>query len=138
MTDRSSAQIQCPRTIISAGLPIRKILNDDPLLRLRGVKVYPLRVPIGVKFPYIVYSCTNSETRTVKVGAFADEAIVEVVCFSSEYTECINIAEEVRRALDGVQIDTEEVHLRSVRLDNTFEEATEDAFARVLQFRVRM
>lgn len=87
---------------ISIGIHIyERLKSSEKLMQLVGEKIYPLSTTKHTTFPFIVYNRTvltpNGTKDRYDTG---DNVSVEVVVASNNYTNSINVAEEVRKALE--------------------------------------
>lgn len=86
---------------ISISKHIYKTLSETPELKKRvGMKIYPIATKSEVKFPFIVYERENVTTYYDKRGPATDNIDVSIYVLSDDYTETLDIAEMVIKALD--------------------------------------
>ena len=126
-----------PKTCLSAGEIIHYILTHDDEVMRRTRKVFPVAAFDAV-LPYIVYSRTQLEQTPHTGTRPADMAAIEVLCFTEQYTDGVELAEAVRAALDGVQAEVDGARMRSCYLADSEEAWADDAFVQRLIFNVKI
>ena len=125
------------KTSLSAGEIIRAVLAEDPIVAKIATKVYPVVVDLA-KLPYIVYRRTQLEQATTKGHGGADTVGIEVICYTEQYTEGVELAEAVRAALDGKQAEIDGLVMRGCYLVDSEEGWQDDAFMQQLVFNVKI
>lgn len=126
------------RTSLSAGEIIRAILMQDSEVTARVKKIYPVVVDTA-ELPYLVYRRAQLEQTPTKVnGHGADTVGIEIMCYTANYTEGVELAEAVRAALDGVQGESDGLVMRSCYLSDSEEAWQDDAYVQQLMFNVRI
>lgn len=125
------------KTSLSAGELIRAVLIQAPEVKSRASKVYPV-VEDAAELPYIVYRRTRLEKGSVKNQRGNDAVTIEVQCYTSGYTEGVELAEAVRNALDGAQIEHEGLVMRACDLVDSEETWIDDAYVQNLVFTCKM
>lgn len=128
------------RTSLSAGLVVRDVLLGDARVRAITRTVVPVFSPTEpLTLPYVVYRRTKLTVRSVaQRGTGAEGVEMEVCCYAASYSESVELAEAVRRALDHRQATAEGLTMRSCTLADSSEEEGGDAYAQVLVFDVRV
>ena len=126
-----------PKTGLSAGEIIHYILTHDDEVMRRTRNVFPVAAFDAV-LPYIVYSRTQLEQTPHTGTRPADMAAIEVLCFTEQYTDGVELAEAVRAALDGVQAEVDGARMRSCYLADSEEAWADDAFVQRLIFNVKI
>ena len=125
------------KTSLSAGEIIRAILIDDDEVAARTKKVFPV-VPDSAELPYILYRRTQLTKEAVKGRVGADTVCIEILCYTADYTECVELAEAVRAALDNVQYKIDGLAMRSCKLSDSEEGWQADAYVQQLVFEVKI
>lgn len=126
------------KTSLSAGLIIRAILLEDPEVKARTNKVFPVVVD-KAELPYILYRRTSLAQNPQKSGQpGADEVQIEILCFTERYGEGVELAEAVRGALDQVSAEHDGMRMRSCYLTESEETWQDDAFVQQLIFSVKI
>lgn len=126
------------RTSLSIGAIIREILLKDKAVRERTKKIFPVAIDKAI-LPYILYRRVGLEHNPTKAGQpGADTVLVEVVCYTANYTEGVELAEAVRAALDYQQGEKEGLVMRSCQFSGGEEGWDDDAFAQQLDFIIKV
>lgn len=122
------------RTSLSAGLAIFEALSP---LSDRVTKIFPL-VTDTAELPYICYRRASGEFQQTNSGP-RDEVAVEVFCFAATYAGSVDLAEDVRDALDGIRGASEcGLTIGSCRLAGGEELWEDDAFIQKLIFNIKI
>ena len=86
---------------ISISKHIYKTLSETPdLKKMIGMKIYPIATKSEVKFPFVVYERENVTTYYNKQGPDTTNIDVSIYVLSDDYTESLDIAELIIKALD--------------------------------------
>lgn len=125
------------KTSLSAGEIIREILSSDPEVAARTNKIFPVAVD-NADLPYVLYRRVQLEQVPVKDRRGADTVGIEVMCYTSQYTEGVELAEAVRAALDGRQAELDGLRMRSCFLSDSEEAWQDDAYVQQLIFTVKI
>lgn len=125
------------KTSLSAGEIIREILSSDPEVAARTNKIFPVAVD-NADLPYVLYRRVQLEQVPVKDRRGADTVGIEVMCYTSQYTEGVELAEAVRAALDGRQAALDGLRMRSCFLSDSEEAWQDDAYVQQLIFTVKI
>lgn len=129
------------KTSLHAGDLIREILLDSADVTARTNKIFPVAVDNAV-LPYILYRRVALEQNPNKAGqAGADSVSIEVICFTADYDDGVELAEAVRDALDNkrdIQDDDETLVMRSCTLVDSEEAWQDDAYVQQLVFNVKI
>ena len=125
-------------TSLSAGGIIRDLLMNDPEVKRRTNKVFPIATEKAV-LPYILYRRAALNHNPTKAGMpGADTVQIEVVCYTAKYIEGVELAEAVRAALDYKKGEKEGLVMRSCTLADSDEGYDDDAFVQSLVFNVKI
>lgn len=126
------------KTSLSAGAVIRSILLSDEEVKKRANKVFPIVID-QAQLPYILYRRAALQHNPTKAGMpGADTVTMEVVCYTAQYAEGVELAEAVRSALDYRQVESGGVTMRSCTLADSEEGFEDDAFVQQLVFQVKI
>lgn len=125
------------KSSLSAGEIIRAVLTESEEVASRARKVYPV-VEDTAELPYIVYRRASLEKGLVKNQRGNDTVTIEIQCYTAGYTEGVELAEAVRDALDGVQIEHEGLVMRACDLADSAEDWIADAYVQSLVFNCKM
>ena len=125
------------KSSLSAGEIIRAVLTQDEAVSALTTKVFPV-VADEARLPYIVYRRSNLEQTALKSTHNADTVGIEVLCFTEQYTQGVELAEAVRAALDGTQAVLDGLVMRSCYLTDSEEAWQDDAFVQQLVFTIKI
>lgn len=125
------------KTSLSAGEIIRAMLIEDSEVMARANKVFPV-VEDSAELPYIVYRRTQLEQDPTKGRRGADTVSIEILCYTKDYTEGVELAEAVRGVLDGAQGESDGLVMRSCYLADSEEAWQDDAYVQQLVFNVKI
>ena len=131
------AQYRPNKTCLSAGEIIHYILTHDDEVMRQARNVFPV-VSFDATLPYIVYSRIQLEQTPHTGTRPADMTAIEVLCYTEQYTDGVELAEAVRAALDGVQAEVDGIRMRSCYLADSEEAWADDAFVQRLIFNVKI
>lgn len=127
-------------SILSAGTAIYEVLNEA--LKGKVTKVFPVAADEAV-LPYVCYHRDKLDTITYKDGGNGsymppNVAEISVDCFSSTYKGSVILAEEVRKALDGISIRTDDgLIIRACWMCDAVEMWANDAYVQSLVFKLK-
>jgi hypothetical protein len=102
-----------------------------------GTKMYPIAADDDAKNPFIVYERKSINTFYSKDGLAYDECLVDVICVSDTYGECIELAEKVRQALELKTGTFSGVKIMSSVLENSTETYGVDNYIQILTFKIK-
>lgn len=123
-------------TSLSIGKIIRKLLTESAEVKAAKVtKVFPV-VTDEARLPYIAYRRADIEAGPFK-GGNADTVTMEVAVFTKDYESGIELAEIVRKVLDGRQAEIDGLRMRSCTLAGGDEKYQDDAYVQYLVFTVK-
>lgn len=125
------------KTSLSAGEIIREILSSDPEVAARTNKIFPVAVD-NADLPYVLYRRVQLEQVPVKDRRGADTVGIEIMCYTAQYTEGVELAEAVRAALDGRQTELDGLRMRSCFLSDSEEAWQDDAYVQQLIFTAKI
>lgn len=84
------------------GKAVYAILTGDATVSgLVSTRVYPVRAPQDVSYPYVVYTPTNTTPTDTKDGVSPLDVIgVQVDVYDDNYDDMVTLAGAIRNALD--------------------------------------
>lgn len=126
------------RTSLSAGSIIRDILLNNPDVAARVNRIFPVATDTAI-LPYILYrrsALEHNQTKSKQPGA--DTVQIEMVCYTEKYAEGVELAEEVRAALDYATGEKDGLVMRSCTLVDSEEGYEDDAYLQQLVFNVKI
>jgi len=126
-------------TSLSAGAVIRDMLVEAGILKSgKANKIYPIVVD-KAELPYVVYRRAALTQNPAKAGyPGADTVDVEVLCYAATYGESVELAEQVRQALDCKQGGRGGLVMRGCYLSASDETYSDDAFCQSLTFTIKI
>ena len=92
------------------------------------MKIYPIAPKSEVTFPFIVYERENVTTYYDKQRAFVTDVDVSIYVLSDDYTESVDIAEMVIRALDKKTAEYDDFEIIDATLSNVPESYVSQTF----------
>lgn len=124
------------RSALSAGLVIFEALSEDVDVKALASRVYPV-MTTDAKLPCIFYRRASLDSLPTKSSGSARHAAVEIFCCSSDYSGSVDMAEAVRRCLDGQNMEGScGLRIRSCQLVDSDEDWQDDAFIQRLIFNI--
>lgn len=79
-----------------------RLVSSPAVARLVGFQVYPVAVPKGAEFPFIVYRRANiSRQSTLGGPILLPEVNLQIASWALYYDDARSLADEVRLALNG-------------------------------------
>lgn len=125
------------KTSLSAGNIINKILTENAEVASKARLIFPIVVD-KAQLPYIVYRRVGLDQNPVKGRRGSDSVTIDVVCYTKGYTEGVELAEAVRDALEGEQIEADGLVMRSCYLSDSEETWADDAYIQSLTFTIKI
>lgn len=123
---------------ISFAKTINKLLSVDIIKSVVNNKVYPLIASLNTTFPYIVFQRTSTPFNT-KDNVYQDNVNIEIIAVSDNYDKSVELAELIRNELEGKRnITIEEFRIASIKLIDTSESYSNDAYLQSLTFNFRI
>lgn len=90
------------RTCLSAGEPIQAVLSEG--LGDAVTTVSPVRVPMDMRMPYILYGVNGETDKNDKQRNALDTCEVQLDIYAESYGECVDISEKARAMLSRMRI----------------------------------
>lgn len=99
---------------------LRIALLTDPAVALAlGTKVYPLLAPKAASLPLVTYRRSNiTREHTLSSPMGTPTVSVEVSCYAATYEDARQVADVVRRRLDGYGATVDNVEVKNVSLES--------------------
>lgn len=124
------------RTALSAGIIIRDILVNAE--NVKTSKVYPI-VTDYAELPYVVYRRVALRNSPIKKGLYgADTVQIEVLCFDSDYSKSVELAEAVRSVLECAATEKDGLVMRGCTIEDSEEFWQDDAYVQRLIFNIKI
>lgn len=115
------------------------LLNNKELQKnVRPTSIFPLIANANTNFPYIVMQRTGIRANYSKAGLIDDNVTIEIICVSNDYSQSIDIAQEVRNTLDAKRFRDEEVLIDNIEIESITEEWAENAYLQRLVFNMNI
>lgn len=123
---------------ISFAKAINKLLSTDNIKSVVSNKVYPLIASLNTTFPYIVFQRTSTPYDS-KDNVYQDSINIEIIAVSDNYDKSLELAELIRNELEGKRnITIEEFRISSIKLVDSSESYSNDAYLQSLTFNFRI
>lgn len=123
---------------ISFAKAINKLLSVDNIKSVVNNKVYPLVASLNTTFPYIVFQRTSTPYGT-KDNIYQDNVNIEIIAVSDNYDKSVELAELIRNELEEKRnITVEEFRIASIKLIDSSESYSNDAYLQSLTFNFRI
>lgn len=100
-------------------------------------KIYPLIADEGTTFPFIIYKRTGLTPESTKDNT-NENVSVEINIASSNYSESIDLAIEVRKALEHKKGTYSDIAIEDIVIDDATEDYIEDTFIQTLTFKIEL
>ena len=108
----------------------------DKLSSMPTIKTYPIVADNDAKCPFIVYKRIGLSSLMCKDGNYEDVATVEVTVVAEKYATSVDVAQQVREALEN-NYDT----FDGMEIEATLQSGTEDfsdsAYTQKLTYRIK-
>lgn len=96
-----------------------RLLQSEPITKAVADRIYPTDVVEGVtKYPYIAFMCSVDGVEYTKDGPLADTCTATVNVVSKSFENSMEVADEVRKALEGVRARYDNFAVREARLSS--------------------
>ena len=100
-------------------------------------KIYPLIAEEGTTFPFIIYKRTGLTPESTKDNT-NENVSVEINIASSNYSESIDLAIKVRKALEHKKGTYSDIAIEDIVIDDATEDYIEDTFIQTLTFKIEL
>lgn len=100
-------------------------------------KIYPLIADEGTTFPFIIYKRTGLTPESTKDNT-NENVSVEINIASSNYSESIDLAIKVRKALEHKKGTYSDIAIEDIVIDDATEDFIEDTFIQTLTFKIEL
>jgi hypothetical protein len=111
---------------LSASADIQKAIGKN--------KIFPIATKNEVEFPFIVYERDNVTPRYDKSGASVTDSLVNVYVLAESYTESLDIAEMVIKALERKDAVYSEFEVIGATMQGASESYTANTFVQQISF----
>ena len=117
-------------------LNIGAYIFDRLSTNIPTIKTYPIVADNDAKYPFIVYKRIGLSSLMCKDGNYEDVATVEVTVVAEKYAISVDIAQQVREALEG-NFDTFDNMEIEVTLQSGTEDFSDSAYTQKLTYRIK-
>ena len=100
-------------------------------------KIYPLIADEGTTFSFIIYKRTGLTPESTKDNT-NENVSVEINIASSNYSESIDLAIKVRKALEHKKGTYSDIAIEDIVIDDATEDYIEDTFIQTLTFKIEL
>lgn len=100
-------------------------------------KIYPLIADEGTTFPFIIYKRTGLTPESTKDNT-NENVSLEINIASSNYSESIDLAIKVRKALEHKKGTYSDIAIEDIVIDDATEDYIEDTFIQTLTFKIEL
>lgn len=115
------------------------LLNNKELQKnVRPTSIFPLIANANTNFPYIVMQRTGIRANYSKAGLIDDNVTIEIICVSNDYSQSIDIAQEVRNTLDAKRFRDDDILIDNIEIESITEEWAENAYLQRLVFNMNI
>ena len=122
---------------ILIGKYIYKFLSeDDNIHKKTNNAIWPLIADSDTKYPFIVYSNTDLTPSYDKDGVVDDSLSVQIICISNNYTEVVELANDVRNLLEFKHYKDNKINITKILVSNVGSQTVDDAYLEVLTFSI--
>ena len=126
------------KTSLSVGNVIRDMLISSKEVESKTNKIFPVAISKAV-LPYILYRRATLDQAPTKSGyPGADTVQIEIVCYTQEYSDGIELAEAVREALETKKGVKGDQRIVSCYLTGSEEGYEDDAYVQQLVFTIKV
>lgn len=129
---------------LQIGKAIYSILsNDDEVKTKVNDRIYPVIADfetkkdgsLNVQFPFIIYRRSGIENANNK-DYINENDYIEFAVVDNNYPGSIQLAEAVRKSLEGKRLDYDGISISNIILSNATEDYIENSFTQILTFRI--
>lgn len=103
---------------ISTGALLRYLLISSEYIKNTVSDIFPCVAFEETLLPYIQYYAQGISPREVKTGSGIDKMLYDVVIYSAEYDQAIELAEAVREATAGMRVAESGLYISNIRVTN--------------------
>lgn len=126
------------KTSLSAGSILYGMLTANEDVMAKVTAIFPVVTDEAI-LPYILYRRSALKHDPIKApNPGADTVTMEIICYTENYSDSVELAEAVRAALDGKQGKQDELVMRSCKIVDASEDYGDDAYAQVLSFEIKI
>lgn len=112
-----------------------KLINTSSVTSLINENnIFLLIAEPETKYPYAVITRTRITSRDENKDFSTDEIGINIRVWSDQYDEAVNIADAIRFAIEGKEIEMDKDMMDSIELSSSTESWTGDAYLESMDF----
>lgn len=112
-----------------------KLINTSSVTSLINENnIFLLIAEPETKYPYVVITRTRITSRDENKDFSTDEIGINIKVWSDQYDEAVNIADAIRFAIEGKEIEMGKEVMDSIELSSSTESWTGDAYLESMDF----
>lgn len=112
-----------------------KLINTSSVTSLINENnIFLLIAEPETKYPYAVITRTRITSRDENKDFSTDEIGINIRVWSDQYDEAVNIADAIRFAIEGKEIEMDKEAMDSIELSSSTESWTGDAYLESMDF----
>lgn len=112
-----------------------KLINTSSVTSLINENnIFLLIAEPETKYPYAVITRTRITSRDENKDFSTDEIGINIKVWSDQYDEAVNIADAIRFAIEGKEIEMDKEVMDSIELSSSTESWTGDAYLESMDF----
>lgn len=112
-----------------------KLINTSSVTSLINENnIFLLIAEPETKYPYAVITRTRITSRDENKDFSTDEIGINIRVWSDQYDEAVNIADAIRFAIEGKEIEMDKEVMDSIELSSSTESWTGDAYLESMDF----
>lgn len=110
-----------------------QLLLNEKLKTLIDTKVFPVVAENGTTFPFVLLKKSGINGVYSKSGIHQDYVVLTVEVVDNNYSKCVEIAEEIRKTIEGKRFE----NIIDVQLTNGNDNFVADTYVVQMIFNVR-
>lgn len=80
---------------------VKQLSVDSEIVKSVGDRIYPIVIPEGSNYPFIMFEDYGSGPETTKDGTCEDNASCNIAIVAKNYNEAVTVANKTRYVLEG-------------------------------------
>jgi hypothetical protein len=109
-------------------------LNTDLMARIPISRFFPIDAKMGTSFPFCVIQRTGIQASGTKDGMCEDNVYVSLKIVDDDYTNSVEIADEIRNWLEGHRFSDDTINIKRITLNGCNETIDNNGFIQQLNF----
>lgn len=112
-----------------------ELIKNQNLTKFVDNRIFPLIAEQTTNYPFVIYYRDSIVNKTfTKDGYCQDTVNFSVNCVATDYSEVLEIANEVRKTLEKQKIVNEYMTIFNCRINTIDESFTDNAYVQMLSF----